>query len=59
MDEKTVGLMVMGSILVAFGALVSFMHIRQQDQDAKRAQTQARRLRLQKANLQGARRLHR
>ncbi len=36
MDEKTLGLMVMGSLLIAFGALASFMHIRQQEQDARR-----------------------
>lgn len=59
LDEKTVGLLVMGSILVAFGALASFMHIRQQEQDARRAKSQVRRLRVQDANIHGARRLHR
>lgn len=43
-DEKTMGLMVMGGIVIAFGALASFMHIRQQDQDAKRKMAQVRRL---------------
>lgn len=38
------GLMVMGGIVIAFGALASFMHIRQQDQDAKRKMAQVRRL---------------
>lgn len=53
MDEKTLGLMVMGSILIAFGALTSFMHIRQQEQDAKRKVSQVRRLRVTAMNRRG------
>lgn len=44
MDEKTVVLLVMGSIVIAFGALASSMHIRQQEQAATRKKSQVRRL---------------
>lgn len=44
-DEKTLGILVMGSIVVALGAFGSFMHMRQQDQDEQRRKGQPRRLR--------------
>lgn len=45
MDEKTLGILVMGGIVVALGVFGSYMEARQQDRDEARKQGQVRRLR--------------
>lgn len=45
MDEKTVGILVMGGLVVALGVFGSFMAARQQEQESLKKKTQPRQLR--------------
>lgn len=45
MDEKTIGILLMGGLVVALGVFGSFMAARQQEQEKLKAKAQPRQLR--------------